>query len=96
MATFDIEKKSETEFIVTVVPPKGLVTQHTVLLYPEYYNLLTEGLVTKEELLKLSFEFLLKRESNDSILPSFDLPDISQYFPEYEQEIKKYIEEKNK
>jgi hypothetical protein len=40
-----------------------------------------------EELLRMSFEFLLERESNTSILPSFDLPVIGRYFPEYEKQI---------
>jgi hypothetical protein len=35
-----------------------------------------------------SFRFLLDRESNTSILRSFDLPVIGQYFPEYERVIK--------
>jgi hypothetical protein len=40
-----------------------------------------------EELLQESFRFLLEREPNTSILPSFDLPVIGRYFPEYEREI---------
>ena len=42
---------------------------------------------TAEELLHASFEFLLERESNTSILRSFELSVISDYFPEYEQEM---------
>ena len=41
-----------------------------------------------EELLQQSFQFLLERESNTSILPSFDLPVIGRYFPEYERHIR--------
>ena len=44
-----------------------------------------------EELLKASFEFLLEREPNTSILNSFDLPVIGRYFSEYEKEIKKKL-----
>jgi len=40
-----------------------------------------------EELLQASFQFLLEREPNTSILGSFDLPLIGRYFPEYEKEI---------
>ena len=39
------------------------------------------------ELVKRSFEFLLARESNSSILREFDLATIEQYFPEYAREI---------
>jgi hypothetical protein len=35
------------------------------------------------ELLRRSFEFLLDRESNSSILREFDLGTIETYFPEY-------------
>ena len=41
-----------------------------------------------ERLLRESFQFLLEREPNTSILGSFDLSIIGQYFPEYEQEIR--------
>jgi hypothetical protein len=41
--------------------------------------------VTPEELIERSFEFLLEREPNTSILRRFDLPVIQTYFPEYER-----------
>jgi hypothetical protein len=44
--------------------------------------------VPAEKLVGKSFEFLLERESNTSILRSFDLPVIQRYFPEYEQTIR--------
>ena len=87
--TIDIYKKTDTEYVVSVVPEKGIVTQHTVTLHPRYYKMLTGGSVTEKELIAASFEFLLTKESNDAILPEFELSDISQYFPEYEKEIKK-------
>jgi hypothetical protein len=40
-----------------------------------------------EMLVQKSFEFLLERESNTSILRSFDLPVIQRYFSEYERTI---------
>jgi len=42
-------------------------------------------------LVEKSFEFLLDRESNTSILRSFELPVIGQYFPEYETTISKML-----
>ena len=41
------------------------------------------------ELVRRSFEFLLARESNSSILREFDLSTIERYFPEYESEIRR-------
>ena len=63
-------------------------TTHRVTVTPSYYQKLTNGRVSPEVLVEKSFRFLLERESNTSILRSFDLPVIGQYFPEYEKTIK--------
>jgi hypothetical protein len=39
-----------------------------------------------------SFEFILDRESKDSILRQFDISQINDFFPEYEKEIKKVLD----
>ena len=62
-------------------------TRHSVTVTPEYWRKLTGGRVSVETLVEKSFEFLLERESNTSILRSFDLPVIQRYFPEYERTI---------
>ncbi len=71
-----------------VIVEAGTTTTHRVTLKPSYYENLTDKRVTPEVLVEKSFEFLLDRESNTSILSSFDLPVIGQYFPEYESVIK--------
>jgi hypothetical protein len=50
--------------------------------------------VSTEELVRASFEFLLEREPNTSILEEFDLDIISRYFPEYEREIGKRLSQR--
>lgn len=47
------------------------------------------GIVDLDEkrLVKESFEFLLERELSTSIMKEFDLADISDYFPDYLDEI---------
>ena len=65
----------------------GSSTHHTVSLDESYYNRLTSGNISKEELIKRSFEFLLKREPKESILSQFHLKVISTYFPDYEKQI---------
>jgi hypothetical protein len=62
-------------------------TTHTVTLIAPYYQKLTNGKMTPEQLIERSFEFLLEREPNTSILRRFDLPVIQTYFPEYEKTI---------
>ena len=39
------------------------------------------------DLVRRSFEFLLARESNTSILREFDLSTIERYFPDYPREV---------
>ena len=84
-----VQKINDTTFKVTV---KGrTVTNHTVTVDPSYYEKLTGGQVSVEVLVEKSFEFLLEREGNTSILSTFDLPVIGQYFPEYETTIQKML-----
>jgi hypothetical protein len=40
------------------------------------------------ELVKRSFEFLLAREPNTSILREFDLSTIERYFPDYQEQMR--------
>ena len=68
-------------------------TVHSVTVTPEYLLKLTGGRASAETLIEKSFEFLLERESNTSILRSFDLPVIQRYFPEYERAIAAVVQE---
>ncbi len=75
---------NKTFNVVVDGPP---TTTHTVTVDPTYYQKLTGNRVSMETLVSKSFEFLLQRESNSSILSSFDLSVIGHYFPEYERTI---------
>ena len=77
-----VHKKGEREFLV-IVDEKNSRTEHNVELDDEYYQRLTRGKITKEELVKESFEFLLDREPKESILSRFNLKVIEKYFPEF-------------
>ncbi len=83
-----VKRKSEQEFVVTV-KERGARTEHVVTLGDEYYQYLTDGKMTREELIEMSFGFLLEREPKESILPRFNLRIINNYFPEFEKEIKR-------
>lgn len=89
MENIEIKKQSNTIFEVTV--KSGTTTTHTVTISQEYYQKLTGGKVDPETLLEKSFEFLLQREPNTSILRSFELSVIARYFPKYERIIKSMI-----
>ena len=60
-------------------------TTHRVTASEEYVRSLTGGRAPGVKLVRKSFEFLLEREPNTSILRTFELSVIQQYFPEYEQ-----------
>jgi len=77
----------EQSYKVTVIT--GSTTTHEVNVQADYAQKLTAGKISTAELVKKSFEFLLERESNTSILRRFDLSVIARYFPEYEREIVK-------
>ena len=85
----NVETIDKNTFKVSVT--KNASTVHIVLLNDRFHLDVSNNKLTKTELITKSFEFLLKRESNQSILKKFNLEVISQYFPEYIDEIKKLI-----
>jgi hypothetical protein len=87
MPDIQVTKIDNVNFQVTV--SGQTTTTHHVTLQDAYANKLTNNQFSKEVLVKKSFEFLLEREPNTSILRHFDLTVISRYFPEYEVTISK-------
>lgn len=79
----EVKKINESEFKVSVDS-----LDFDVSLDQDYYEKLTSNKISKEELIKKSFEFLLEREPKESILRSFNLKVIQKYFPEYEETLK--------
>ena len=80
------------EVEVTESVGSGSETTHEVTMDKDYYMDLTEnGRIIPKGFVKKSFEFLLERESKDSILRQFNISEINDFFPEYEKEIKKAI-----
>jgi len=80
------------QFLVTIRDKKS-ASEHRVALNREYWDMLTDGLLFNEKggrhLIQKSFEFLLSREPKESILSTFNLREITNYFPSYEDEIKR-------
>ena len=89
-ARIEVEKVKEDEFRVRISEAKS-ESNHRVTLSPADYRRLSGGKVEPQELIRLSFDFLLAREPKESILAEFDLPLIGRYFPEYERELKRKI-----
>jgi len=84
----EVKNKSEQEFLVTI-KERDSKTEHTVILDDGYYQKLTNKKITKEKLIKKSFEFLLEREPKESILSKFNLKIIKNYFPVFEEKLRK-------
>jgi len=81
----EINHSAGDEWLVAV---KGaVVTHHRVRMTKAELDHLGQGR-SAEELIEESFRFLLQREPNTSILPSFGILLIGRYFPEYEREIR--------
>jgi hypothetical protein len=89
METIIVKALDDNSFEVRIYAKHSTI--HTVTVRPEYAAKLLNGSASAEVLVKKSFEFLLARESNSSILRSFDLSVIARYFPDYEQEITKQL-----
>lgn len=82
-----VKKKNQQKFMVTV-EEEGESKDYAVTIDDDYWQKLTGGNISKEELIKKSFQFLLEREPKESILPEFNLKVINRYFPEYERKIR--------
>ncbi len=89
MATVEVTETSPNSFSVTV--HGSHTTTHQVSVKPDYAKQLLESAQPTAALVAASFHFLLDRESNASILRSFDLSVIERYFPEYPQAIQRYL-----
>ncbi len=87
MYKINLIELDDANFQVTVMG--STATTHQITVQADYAQKLTAGKISTAQLVKESFEFLLERESNTSILRSFDLSVIARYFPEYEKIIVK-------
>ena len=83
-----ITKLSKDKFEITVNADR--ITKHVVSVTDQMLLNLTNNKISKEELLNFSFNFLLEREPNTSILSKFDIIVISKYFPEYISKVENY------
>jgi len=85
-----ISDNDPLEFKVVVRDGKS-ESRHHVSMARKTYEQLTAGKHTPERCLEAAFRFLLDRESKESILERFDVTVISRYFPEFEQELPRYL-----
>jgi hypothetical protein len=89
--SISIKKLNDDVFEVTV--SNSITTVHEVTVTDQNLTDLTDNKVTKRQLLEFSFNFLLDREPNTFILPSFDINVISRYFSDYGDEVRRWRNE---
>ena len=81
MASIKITEIKKDTFLIEV--SDTVKTSHKVVINDKVYQQLTNGVISKYELLEKSFEFLLDREPYTSILTNFEIQIISHYFSDY-------------
>ena len=89
--SISIKKLTDDVFQVTVAD--SMTTTHEVTVTDQSLTDLTENKMTKTQLLKFSFNVLLDKEPNTSILSSFDINVISKYFFDYRVEVRRWCDE---
>ena len=90
MVKISVKKIGEEPYeFEVVIKENGSSSTHTVEMKKGFHkNLNTD--TNPEGVVKKSFEFLLEREPKESILRSFDIEMISNYFPNYSQKVKEF------
>jgi len=79
----NIKELSPNVFDVTIY--SNTETNHQVTISDNFITEYQIKNLTKKEIIKKSFLFLLERESNSSILRKFDIEVIANYFPDYKK-----------
>ena len=76
--------------IFEVVVVGDTTTCHEVIVTDKVLLELTNNLVSKKDLLDFSFNFLLRKEPNTSIMTSFEISIIGQFFTEYKNKVRSW------
>lgn len=90
MTQVNVTAMGPHEFGVTVTG-EGVDTSHKVTVPESLFDGLGLPEVDEETVVRESFEFLLEREPPTSILREFPLTTISDYFPEYLDELRRRL-----
>ncbi|MDG2474429.1 MAG: hypothetical protein P8M50_04000 [Paracoccaceae bacterium] len=81
MKLIAVQKIDDNKFLVRI--NKDTETRHIVIVSDEAHKNFSAGELTKEQLVKKSFLFLLQKERQTSILEKFNIEEIENYFPEF-------------
>ncbi len=81
MKTLNINKVDDNCYEVIVF--KEVTTRHLIYLSNNAYFKYSNNSITREQLIKKAFLFLLSKEKNTSILEEFNIEEIENFFPEF-------------
>ena len=91
MAEIEIRRASGEDLVprfrVTVRDEDGSTTTHDATVSLADFERLGRKFRALDEFVRASFLFLLERQPKESILPTFDVSMILNYFPEFEERI---------
>jgi hypothetical protein len=90
MRRITVRRQGESTYRVEI-EEGGSSTTHDVTVRPDHVARYASPATAPERLVEASFEFLLDREPKESILPSFELPVIERYFPEFPRKIRENL-----
>ncbi len=91
MAEVVIEEGGDGSFAVEVRTPEAS-SRYSVIVPQGFPEEIGCADVATADLVRASFAFLLEREPATSILRRFRLDEISSYFPEYPEAIRRYVD----
>lgn len=91
MAEIEVGRASGEDLVprfrVSVTDEDGSASVHEVTVSLADFERLGRNFRALDEFVRACFQFLLEREPKESILSSFDVSTISNYFPEFEDRI---------
>lgn len=90
---YDIYISHDTDdiYYVRVCDNAGVETVHRVTVTGEHLRDLGIGTTGVQRILQHAFLFLLDREAPQAILSDFSLTDITRYYPDFPEEIKRVL-----
>lgn len=83
----DVERRGDASVALVRVEQGGRRTEHRVTVTED--DLARYGAGDVADLVRRSFDFLLEREPNTSILREFRITEIERYFPVYREVIRR-------
>jgi hypothetical protein len=94
-AVIKVEKTGEGEPLEfeVIVRVGRCETRHHVTMASDTCKRLTMSTRKPEHCIEAAFQFLLDREPQEAILQRFDMAVISRYFPEFERELPRYLQQ---